>query len=123
MADANTAGIQRAFSRPDLGRACIALVILGAVGALYWFTLPAIQSFLIPSAPGGENGPWVVRPILAFHFGAVAVMTATTMPLIIRPLKKVWAREDAALGTRYDPLHNDPVRRVFMILAGLLLIA
>jgi hypothetical protein len=89
----------------------------------YWFALPAIQSLIIPNALGGRIGPWVVRPILAFHFGAMAVMAAVALPLIGRPIEKLWAREDAALGTRYDPFHGRRVKRgLFFVKAFLLLV-
>jgi hypothetical protein len=85
--------------------------------------LPAVQALIIPTAPGGKNGPWVVRPTLATHFGAVAIMAAVTFPLITRPLQRLWKREDAALGTRYDPLRGRPVKRVLLFVAAFLLLA
>lgn len=123
MPDTETPGMQRGFSRVDAKRALIAIAMLAVAGTSYWFVLPAIQSLIIPTAPGGRNGPWVVRPILAFHFGAMAVMAATTLPLIIRCLQKAWRREDAALGGRYDPFRNQPFKLRLIIVRGFLLLA
>jgi len=123
MSDAETPTIPRRFSGIDAKRAFINGALLAVVALCYWFILPVIQSLIIPNAPGGRNGPWVVRPILAFHFGAMAVMAAVTLSLISRPLQRVWAREDSALGTRYDPFHGQTVNRglfavkVFLLLA------
>jgi hypothetical protein len=50
-------------------------------------------------------------------------MAAATVPLIIRPLRKVWAREDADLGSRYDPFHCVLALRVLFFVKGLLLLA
>src|SRR5262245_9493720 len=102
MSDAETPRTSRGFSRIDATRACMSVAILAISGVCYWFILPAIQSLIIPNAPGGRSGPWVVRPILAFRFGAMAVMAGVTVPLMMWPLRRIWAREDAALGSRYD---------------------
>src|SRR5262245_27366715 len=123
MSDVETSRIPRPFSGTDARRTFIGVGILVVVAVCYWFALPAIQSLIIPSAPGGGNGPWVVRPILAFHFGAVAVLTSVTAALILQPLKKGWRYEDAALGTRYDPFHNRPVKRGLLLLQGFVLLA
>lgn len=92
------------------------------VGACNWLLLPVIQSLIIPKAPGGANGPWVIRPILAFHFGAMAVMTAVSLPMLLAPLQRRWKRDDTAAGTRYDPFPNRPLKRIPIIVAGLLLL-
>jgi hypothetical protein len=115
--------MSRGLSRIDGTRAFISVAILASAGICYWFLLPAIQSLIIPNAPGGRNGPWVLRPIVAFRFGAMAVMAAVTVPLLTRPLRRMWAREDAALGTRYDPFHNRPGKRVLLVVQGFLLLA
>lgn len=123
MSDAKTPVRSRGFTRVDATRAFISVVILAIVSVCYWFTLPALQSLIVPSVPGGRNGPWVLRPILAFHFGAVVVMASVTVPLITWPLWKVWAREDATLGTRYDPFQGRPVKRALLVVKSLLLLA
>src|SRR5262245_22917499 len=117
MADTENSITPRGFSRTDAWRAFVNIAIMGVVGVCYWFMLPAIQSWIIPDAVGGRTGPWVLRPILAFHFGAVAVMACVTVPFIVWPLRRRWEREDAALGTRYDPLYGRPVKRVLMVFA------
>ena len=122
MPDIDTPAIARNFSRADGKRAIISIAILVVVGVCYWFMLPGIQSKLIPDAAGGTNGPWVLRPILAFHFGAVAVMTSVTVPFIVGLLKRKWKHEDAALGSRYDPFAGRPVKRAIFLLQGILLL-
>lgn len=112
----------RSFSGIDAKRAFISVAILTVICTCYWFLLPAIQSLIIPSAHGGNNGPWVVRPIFAFHFGAVAVMAAVTMPLITWPLRNAWKRHDAALGTQYIPFQNQPTKRGLFFVWGCLLL-
>ncbi len=121
MAYADSPVISRSFSRVDAKRAIIAVAILSVVGACNWFLLPGIQSRIIPSAPGGANGPWILRPILAFHFGAVAVMTSVTLPLITGRLRKAWKRQDAELGSRYDPFAGRSGKYALFVFKGVLL--
>lgn len=123
MSDAVSPKIRRGFSRSDARRAFTGIAMLAIVAAGYWFILPAVQSLIIPAAPGGGMGPWVVRPILALHFGAAAVMAVLTLPFIMRPLQKVWAREDAASGSRYDPFHARRAERAALFVKGFLLLA
>jgi hypothetical protein len=120
--DRDTPAISRAFSRSDGKRAGITIAILVVVGACYWFMLPAIQSQIIPDAPGGTNGPWVLRPIFAFRFIAVGVMASVTLPFITGPLRRKWKHEDAATGSRYDPFAGRPVDRSFFMFKGVLLL-
>jgi hypothetical protein len=108
----------RDVGRTDGKRAIISVGALVVVFTVYWFLLPAIQSQIIPDAPGGAGGPWVFRPILAFHFGAVAVMACLTAPLITGPLRRRWTNEDAALGSRYDPFRRRPAQRALFLLRG-----
>ena len=121
MLNAETPRMTRGFSRSDAKRVFIRIAMCAIAGVGYWFILPAIQSLIIPNTPGGKNGPWVLRPILAFRFGALVVMTAVTLPLITWPLEKIWTREDAALGTRYDPFHDRPGKLASLVVKGLLL--
>jgi len=114
--------ISRKFSRVDAKRSIIMVAILALVGGCYWLMLPGVQSQILPNAPGGGAGPWVVRPILAFHFGAVAVMASVTLPVLTRPLRSRWRRENAALGTRYVPFDTRPVKRLVFISKGILLL-
>ena len=120
--DIDTPAISRNFSRADGKRAIISMAIFVGVCVCYWFMLPGIQSKIIPHVASGPSGPWVLRPILAFHFGAVAVMASVTVPLIAGPLKRKWKHEDAALGSRYDPFAGRPVKRVLFVLGGTLLL-
>lgn len=108
----------RDFGRTDGKRALISVGALVFVFACYWLLLPVLQSQLIPDAPGGARGPWVLRPILAFHFGAVGVMACLTAPLITDFLRRRWANEDAALGSRYDPFRGRPGQRALFVLRG-----
>jgi hypothetical protein len=117
MSDTESPTTPRGFSGIDPEWVFISLAIVGVAGVCYWFILPVIQWLIIPNAPGGESGPWVVRPILACHFGAVAVMSAVTLPLITRRLRKLWRREDAAS----NPFAGRPlIHGLFFVKASLL---
>jgi hypothetical protein len=123
MSDTETSRIPRSSSSIDAWRVFMTAPILAVVGVCYWFILPVIQSLIIPNAPGGENGPWVVRPILAFHFGAMAVMSAATLPVVLQLLRKACGSKDAALGAQYDPLHGRPLIRGLLFFKAFLLFA
>jgi len=120
MPDSEAPVVSRGFTTVDAKRAFVLVVILALVSVSYWFALPIVQSLILPSAPGGSSGPWVVRPILAFRFAAVVTMAAVTFPLITGPLRRVWAREDAALGTQYVPFRNRPFKRAGLYVKGIL---
>lgn len=122
MPDANSPAMSRDFRRVDGKRAIVSIAVLVVAGACYWFMLPGIQSWMIPGAPGGAIGPWLLRPILAFHFGAVAVMASVTVPIIAGLLRRMWEREDAAPGSRYDPFAGRPGKRALFVLKGALLL-
>ena len=113
----------RGFGRTGAGQAAYWFGLLVVLCVCYWFLLPIIQSHLIPSAPGGRNGPWIVRPILAFRFGAVAILASVSGPLLLRPLTRAWQRDNAALGTRYDPFADQPFQRIRMLFGGFVLLA
>lgn len=89
----------------------------------YWFMLPAIQSMILPDAPGGIGGPWVIRSVFGLRFGAMLVMVFATIWLVSIPLRRAWRRQDAELGTRYDPLHDRPLKRIVVIVKVILLFA
>lgn len=112
----------RDFSRPDAKRRFLTLACFACVGACNWLLLQLIQSQVIPKGVGGDNGPWVIRPILAFHFGAMAVMTAVSLPIFLAPLQRRWKREDTEAGTRYDPFTDQPLKQIRFIVASLLLL-
>jgi hypothetical protein len=100
----------------------LTLVLFAGLGAGYWLLLPGVQSLIIPGAPGGANGPWVIRPHVAFHFGAVAVLTALSLPVLLIPLLRRWNRTDAAAGTRFDPFRDRPVKMAALLVGGTLLL-
>jgi hypothetical protein len=118
MTGAETPQVLRDFSRTDATRMLITVGILAVVAVSYWYTLPALQSLTLPSARTGHEGPWVVRPIGAFHFGAMTVLTAVTVPLVLLPVQRKWARADVAFGTRYDPFHGRPGKRRVLLVKG-----
>src|SRR5689334_1273993 len=101
MPDPDAPIVSRDFSRTDGKRGIVAAAIFFVVAASYWFMLPVIQWVIVPHTQSGPDGPWVVRPILAFHLGAVAVMTCVTVPLLGRSLKRKWKQEDAVMGSQY----------------------
>jgi len=121
VGDTSTSFGRRGFSRVDAKRSFTWLAILCVAAVGYWFMLPALQSLVIPSAAGGRTGPWVLRPIVAFRFGAMAMMSCVTVAVIMPRLRRVWDREDAVLGTRYDPFSRQPLKRALVVLQSLLL--
>jgi hypothetical protein len=112
----------RRLSQVDAKRMVLVLAIMLAATACNWLLLAAIQWLIIPKATGGKDGPWVIRPILALHFGGAAVMAAFTLPVILMPMKRRWKRADAESGTRYDPFHNRPVKRIIIFVQGTVLL-
>jgi hypothetical protein len=106
----------REFGPVDGRRAAVLFGLMAAVGAAYWFLLPVVQSMIIPTAPGGDGGPWVLRPSTPARFGAMAVLASVTAAYLDRPLRRLWAKQDAALGSRYDPFRGRPGRRGRLIL-------
>ena len=121
MSRAGTAS-SRNFSTLDVKSAFFVFVLLLIVGIGYWFVLPHIQSCFIPSFRNGRDGPWLIRPIFAFRAGAMAVMTCLTVPIILTPIRKVWAREDIALGSQYTAFRGRPVKRAVFYVQGFLLL-
>ncbi len=98
------------------------LVIAVVVFVASYFSLPAIQSLMLPKLAASSSGPWLVRPIIAFHFGACAVSTVAAMPVFMAPLRRRWRAADVADGTRYDPFHGRPVAKASMYVKGTLLL-
>jgi hypothetical protein len=113
----------RRFKLRDAARAFVALSTLAAIFAASYFILPEIQRLVMPAAPGGKEGPWVILPILAFHFGACAVASAALMPLALTPFRRRWRAQDAVEGTRFDPFQNRPAVRVALYVKGAALLA
>jgi hypothetical protein len=122
MSDTAPPVVRRNFSSLEVRRAFVFFGTMAFVGGCYWFMLPGIQSHIIPVAPGGAAGPWVIRPIGAAHAGAAAVLACLTVPFISRPLNRMWQREDAASGTRYDPFRDKPGARVVIMAKACLLL-
>src|SRR5881628_1666125 len=113
----------RQFKLRDAVRALVSLSTLAAIFAACYFIFPKIQRLIVPAATAGKTGPWVIPPILAFHFGACAVATVALMPLVLTPLRRRWRAQDAAEGTKFDPFHDRPVTRVWLYVKGLVLAA
>ncbi len=123
MSDEKTPLMSRGITGRDALRGVISIAILAILCVCYWFALPAVQSPIIPRAPGGKDGPWVVRPILAVHFVAVAVLAAVTLPLITWPLWRIWKREDVALGTQFQPFQGQTGTYALLVVKASLLLA
>lgn len=110
----------RSFGWVDARRSVVILVVVAAVGACYWFVLPFFQSLFLPEIPDGSDSFWVVRPIVAFRFGAMATMTIVTCSFVLRPFQRAWARNDAEMGSRFDFYHRRPQKRRALIAKGFL---
>ena len=68
----STATLEPAFNSPSSGmnetaRTAIILAVVVASFPAWYLLLPCIQSVLIPTMPGGNAGPWVVRPAHIMH--------------------------------------------------------
>ncbi len=100
----------------------ILFAILVAACVFYWFLLPYAQSWVLPTAPGGLQGPWVIRPIVAIHACAMAALACLTVPLVSLPLRRIWNRRDHEVGTQYTPFRGRPVKFVGLLLAGVFLL-
>lgn len=111
----------RQLGRLDIPRFATVLIAMALTFSAFYFLLPVLQRLTLPTAPGGVSRPWVLRPILAVHFCACAFMTAVSVPLILRSFRRRWQLQDGLLGTRFDPFHQRPGRRVALYAKGLLL--
>lgn len=118
MSDSEGPALSRGYSLVDGKRAAIGIAAMGFVGAGYWFLLPAIQGLIIPMGFGGAEGPWVFRPNQAFRFGATAVLSCVTLPVIFGPFQDRFRQEDASLGTRYDPFQGRRAKRRAFVFKG-----
>jgi hypothetical protein len=102
------------------GRMAVVLLALGATFGLAWVALPILRAALLPVAPPGG---WVLGPPLAFRFAACAVISACTLPFVLRPLGRRWrARDLAARGAPIDPLANAPGVRSARLVQGAILL-
>lgn len=102
----NAPGGEVSNSELYIVRFCIVLVLLPVSFITYFFALPVIQSIVVPYAPGGDSGPWLVRPIEAMRFGSAAFLTAITGPVITSgPLRKLW-QPHRELDSSIIPKHS-----------------
>jgi hypothetical protein len=108
----------RKLGRSDAGRMAIVFAFLVGIFAVWYFVLPAIRALFSPTASGGDQGPWVVWPIIAIRFCACAVLTAVSVPLAMQPLRRRWLAQDIAAGSCYDPYRKQPFRKACVYLAG-----
>lgn len=122
MPSNNRPATSRDFRKADRKRIIVSALILAVAVVCFWFMLPGIQSLVIPHVRHGTPAPWVLRPILAFRFGAMAMMTGATVPLIVGPLKRKWQLEDAARGKRSDRLGGRPASLALFVLKGTVLL-
>jgi hypothetical protein len=102
-------------------RSGIIIAIFAAVGVVYWFVLPVVQTLLLPDAPGGTSGPWIVRPEKTTHIFTVMALGAVTTPLLVWPLSRVWKRQDIALGSKYVSFQRRTAWFYAVMIQGLLL--
>jgi len=100
----------RSFTRVDAKRAVISLLLLGATFGLWYLVLPVVQRLIIPGAPGGTTGPWIIRPGWPLLFGSCVVAAAVSVPLLGRRLRQQWTAQDLAAGTKYVPFGNPAVK-------------
>ena len=102
----------------DAGRSVVVLALLAVVFSAWFFLLPWIQAAVLPTATGGPQGPWVLRPIIAVRFCASAFLSALSLPFLMKRFGRRWNAADAAVGTRYDPFRGRPGGLAMMLLAG-----
>jgi hypothetical protein len=100
-------------------RMVIALLTLGAVFGALWILLPAVRGLTLPAA---VDGGWVIGPVRALRFGACTVLSALTVPFLLRPLGQEWRRRDLATrGAPLDPLPRGS-RAPLLVQGGLLFV-
>ena len=121
----NSSGNQstpRKLGRTDAKRGAVSVAILALVFVVWYFLLPLIQGAIVPSLPGGTTGPWVIRPILAFRFGASAIASVASVAFLTQRLRNRWKAEDAAIGTHYEPYSGFAGKAAYTIKGVLLMI-
>ncbi|MEM7782796.1 MAG: hypothetical protein AAF939_07230 [Planctomycetota bacterium] len=112
----------RKYSWIDAKRFIIFMSILAILTVFFWFLVPNIQAQILPQAPGGKNGPWVVKPHWNAHVAASVFFAAMIHPLFMIPLAEFWEREDISLGSEWKPSIELPKWEIY-IRAGLFLTA
>ncbi len=104
------------------GRIVIVLTALGALFAAYWLALPVVRGWMLPDAGGARGILWVIGPPQALRFGACTVLSALTLPFLLRPLGRSWREADLrARGAALDPLAAHHVTRTALLIRGGLL--
>lgn len=99
----------------------IVLAALAPVFTAWYFVLPYIQKAVIPTAPGGTTGPWVVRPIAADHYVACAAFTAASMGFIMlvrAPFRKRRNAVGTAAGTGHVSFYRQPFAKTKVFIAN-----
>lgn len=94
----------------------IVIIIMAIIGVSCWFSLPVIQSLIIPVNLEGVNEHWHLRPILAIRFGATAIMSTVIFQPVVGLLHKRWASEDVLTGDYYNLFHKNLFLRILFIL-------
>ncbi len=109
----------RGFRSIDLDRMAICLILLVVSMAGSFFLLEWIQGLILPSFPGGQEGPWLIRPVLALHFSACAIMSAVLVPVLTINMRRRWKAQDIAAGSKHDPYVNRPWFKLPFMTLGL----
>lgn len=99
-------------------RAVVALALLAAVFAAYWMALPVVRAGLQPVAAPGE---WVLGPAHALRFAACTVLSAMTVPVLLRALLRPPPPQTP--DPARDLLERVPVVRSALLIKGSLLFA
>lgn len=122
--DAETPQPSRSLHRVDFIRGGIVFVAVTLLFIACFLALPSIQKRVSPAVPGGAMGPWLIRPEWTFRIGVSALVSALSIPLLMRPLHRLWIEQDAALGGSHNPLGGPPGKRLGIYLrAGLTAVA
>jgi hypothetical protein len=112
-AGGSTATLEPAFYSPSSGmnetaRTAIILAVVVASFPAWYFLLPCIQSVLIPSMPGGNAGPWIVRPAHIMHLLGSGFLAISMWPLVSLLLPRAPAQPAATREARFDPFADRP---------------
>lgn len=84
----------------DRKRHAIVILVFAASFLLWWFTLPVLQSLVLPNS---SESTIVVRPVTALRFCATAILWCATVLAVLPRLHAIWRAEDVARGTRLEP--------------------
>lgn len=106
----------------NTNRGVIVLVILVIAGVVFWFILPFVQSWTLPTASGGIQGPWVVRPHVATHAGAAVALACLTVLIAARPWRSTSKQDERIRSAHHDPRQGSLMMGLLSILVALLLL-